>query len=106
MLIKPAMMQAAVQRTQDMTSIKHQEDNKAFANSVNAQTTVKKEVEHKLQDVHKKDNADYNQQKYDAKEKGKNEYFSQKKKGEDDEASDDDDGKVILKKRATFDMKL
>lgn len=104
-MIKPAMMQATVQRTQDMTSIKHQEDNKTYMAQANAQTTVKKEVEHKLQDVHKKDNADYNQQKYDAKEKGKNEYFSQKKKGEDDE-SEDGDGKVILKKRATFDMKV
>lgn len=100
------MMQATVQRTQDMTSIKHQEDNKANLAQSNAQNTVKKEVEHKLQDVRKKDNADYNQQKYDAKEKGKNEYFSQKKKGEDDESEDDEDGKVILKKRATFDMKL
>lgn len=106
MIIKPAMMQATVQRTQDMTGIKHQEDNKAYMAQANAQTTVKKEVEHKLQDVRKKDNADYNQQKYDAKEKGKNEYFSQKKKGEDNGASEDEDGKVILKKRATFDMKV
>lgn len=106
MMIKPAMMQATVQRTQDMTGIKQQEDNKAYMAQSNAQATVKKEVEHKLQDVHEKDNADYNQQKYDAKEKGKNEYFSQNKKGKDEEDSDEEDGKVILKKRASFDMKV
>ncbi len=104
-MIKPVMMQATVQRTQDMSGIKHQEDNKAYVAQSNAQTTLKKEVEHRLQDVRKKDDADYNQQKYDAKEKGKNEYFSQKKR-EDKDDSEDEDGKVILKKRATFDMKV
>lgn len=106
MIIKPAMMNATIQRTQDFTTIKQQEDSKNFVAQSNAQTAVKKDVEHKLQDVRNKDNADYNQQKYDAKEKGKNEYFSQKRKGKDEDSEDEDDGKVILKKRSGLDMKV
>ena len=95
-------MQATIQRTQDMSGIKHQEDNKAFVTQTNVQTTMQKQLEHKLKDVNKKDNADYNQQKYDAKEKGKNEYFSQKQNKEKKDSDDDEDGKVIVKRRAGF----
>lgn len=80
MIIKPAMMNATIQRTQDFTTIKQQEDSKNFVAQSNAQTAVKKDVEHKLQDVRNKDNADYNQQKYDAKEKGKKRIFFTKEK--------------------------
>lgn len=106
MLIKPAMMQATVQRTQDMTNIKQNEDNKSYVAQVNAQSNVKKEVEHKLNGVRKKDDADYNGQKYDAKEKGKNEYFSQKQKRDNEASQDEEDGKVIIKRRTGFDMKV
>lgn len=106
MIVKPAMMQATVQRTQDMSGIKQQEDNKAFVTQSNVQTTMQKELQHKLQDVNKKDNADYNEQKHDAKEKGKNEYFSQSQKKRKDDSEDEEDGKVILKRRAGFDMKV
>ncbi len=105
MIIKPAMMQATVQRTQDMSSIKQQEDNKAYMAQTSAQTTVKKETMHKAQDVNKKDNADYHEQKHDAKEKGRNEYFSQKNNNKEGQ-SEEEDGRVILKKRADFDLRV
>lgn len=105
MIVKPAMMQATIQRTQDMSSIKQQEDNKAYAAQTNAQTNVQKDVQQKTQNVNKKENAEHHEEKHDAKEKGKNEYFSQNNK-RDRNQKDESDGKVIIKKRANFDLKV
>lgn len=106
MIVKPTLMQATIQRSQDINSIKHQEDSKSAAAQNNIQTTVQKEIRQKLSDVNKKDNADYNEQRHDAKEKGKNEYFSQKKSSKKKESDADEDGRVIVKKKSNFDVKI
>ncbi len=106
MIIKPAMMQATVQRTQDMSNIKQQEDNRAFVAQNNAQTSVQKEVWQRAQNVNRKDAAEHHEEKHDAKEKGKNEYFSQNNNKKDRNQEDENDGKVIVKKRANFDLKV
>ena len=45
-------------------------------------------------------------EKYDAKEKGKGEYFSNKKKKKEEKASEEEDGKVIIKSTGNFDIKI
>ena len=57
-------------------------------------------------EVVKKENADYNNEKFDAKEKGKNEYFINKKNKKKKE-EEDTDGRVIIKTGGGgFDMKI
>ena len=74
MAINPVDWNNAMTRTQDYNTIKHNEDTKGFVDQSNFQTSLKKEVDNKLSQVHKKDDTEYNQKKFDAKDKGQNEY--------------------------------
>ncbi|WP_408070980.1 hypothetical protein [Butyrivibrio sp. JL13D10] len=68
--------QGAVARTNDFSQIKQNEDNKVFTDQNAFQTEFNKEVDQKANSVTKKENVDQQQQeKHDAKEKGKNEYY-------------------------------
>ena len=104
MAIRPVEMQGMVQRSQDVTSIKANQDNKSNVDQTNIFVGHQKELQQKQENVIKKENVDYNDQKYDAKEKGKNEYESnqqnQRKKNEEE------DGKVVLKKNTAFDVRI
>ncbi|WP_026509941.1 MULTISPECIES: hypothetical protein [unclassified Butyrivibrio] len=74
--------QGSVVRTNDISQIKANEDNKAFTDQNAFQTEFNKEVDQKSTSVTKKENADQKQQeKHDAREKGKNEYFGNGGKG-------------------------
>ncbi len=67
--------QGAIARTNDISQIKANEDNKEMSDHNAFQTQFDKEVDQKATTVNKKENADQNQQeKFDAKDKGKNEY--------------------------------
>ena len=63
-----------VTRTQDYTTIKHQEDNKAFLDQSNIGQQVEKDVRQRAKEVRNSDNSDWHQKKQDASEKGSNEY--------------------------------
>lgn len=74
MAINPVDWNNAMTRTQDYNTIKHNEDTKGFVDQSNFQTSLKKEVDSRMSQVHKKDDAENNKKKFDAKEKGQNEY--------------------------------
>jgi hypothetical protein len=75
--------QGAIARTNDIAQIKANEDNRAMTNQNTFQTQFDKEVDQKANSVNEKENADQNkQEKFDAKEKGKNEYSGNGGKGE------------------------
>lgn len=89
--IRPIDFNGMVQRTNDISTLKQQQDAKPLQDQSNISQNVNKNVEHMTRNVIKKDNADYAEQKYDAKEKGKNQYvkidLKRKKKEENPENS-------------------
>lgn len=105
MIGRTTAIQATMQRSDESALVRKNEENKALVNQSNAQKINEKEVQEKYENVVKKDNADYNNEKYDAKEKGKGEYLlmqKKKKKKRDDE----EDGVVKIKHSGGFDVKI
>lgn len=107
MAIRPVEMQGVVQRNQDIAGLKSNQDNKTNIDQTNFYGNHIKELQHKQENVIKKENADYNEQKYDAKEKGKNEYDGNRSgKHNKKREKEEEDGNVSVKKRAAFDVKI
>ena len=74
MAISPLMFNGSVTRMQDVTQVKHNEDMKGVVDQTNFQNAFHKQIDHKLNQVHQSDNAENRQKKFDAKDKGDNEY--------------------------------
>ena len=74
MAISPVLFNGSVSRMQDVTQIKQNEDMKGMVDQTNFQNTFHKQIDHKLNQVHHSDNAENRQKKFDAKDKGDNEY--------------------------------
>lgn len=104
MAISPMMFNGSVTRMQDVTQVKHNEDMKGMVDQTNFQNTFHKQIDNKLNQVHQSDNAENRQKKFDAKDKGDNEYSGDggKKRKQEKDA----DGKVIAKTFSGFDMKV
>lgn len=98
-------LHGTIQRTQDYTAIKHQENAKPMVDQANFQTQMDKRVEEKSTQVLQGDDTSRNENNADAREKGKNSYAgdggaNRKKK---DNAQE---GKVVLKGMSHFDMSV
>ena len=65
---------ASITRAQDYTTIKHNEDNKSVVQQANIGQQIKKDVDQRGREVRSSDNSDWSNKKFDAKEKGSNEY--------------------------------
>lgn len=106
MAISLVEMNGAVQRTQDYATVKHNENNRTINDQANFQAQFSKQVEEKSTQVKRGDDAQNPNQRQDAKEKGKNEYFGdggkRRRKGNDNSRDD----KVIRKNSSGFDMKI
>ena len=107
MAIRPVEMQGMVQRSQDVTHFKASENNRSNVEQMNIQGQQTKELQLKQENVVKKENADYNEQKYDAKEKGHNSYDENKNgHGKRKNKEEVEDGKVTVKQKSTFDVRI
>ena len=105
MAISPLLFNGSVSRMQDVSAIKHNEDIKGMVDQTNFQNTFHREVDSKVNQVHQSDDVDNRQQKHDAKEKGKNEYYSVKVKKKR-KANDSEEGTVAIKSTGSFDVKI
>lgn len=105
MIGRTVAIQGTMQRSGDEAASKQQLDNKSVTSQMNAANVVEKHVMEKTNDVVSKENAGGSNEKFDAKEKGKNEYLGtviKKKKKKEEE-----DGKVTIKGNVSnFDMKI
>lgn len=105
MTIRPVEMNGMIQRTQDVSTLKQQEDVKPMVDQQNMQIQAQKDEMRKSEQVNKKNDTDKEEKKFDAKDKGSNEYQKRgggKKKGQTAEAD-----KVVLKGMSHgFDMKV
>lgn len=97
-------MQGQITRAQDYTTIKHNEDAKGMVEQANVGQQMTKQVERQVNRVNKGDQPEYHERKFDAKDKGSNEYHGdggqKRKKGENP------DGKVLMKKAERFDFSV
>jgi hypothetical protein len=82
MAIGPLEM-STISRSQDLTTMKHNEVNKNMVDQSFLGQQQTKSTEEMSRQVHNSDNADWHQHKEDAKEKGRNEYHGDggRKKG-------------------------
>ena len=90
-------------RTQDYTTIKHNEDNKGFVDQTAIGQQMQKNTEQRIRGVHSSDNVDWHNKKFDAKDKGSNEYSGdggKKRRGNNAKEQ------VVAKGHQSFDMKI
>ncbi len=99
-------MQGQITRAQDFTTVKHNEDTKGMVEQANVGQQITRQVEKQVNRVNKSDQPEYHERKFDAKDKGSNEYHGdggqarKKKKGENP------DGKVLMKKAEKIDFSV
>ena len=105
MAVGPVTINGVIQRTQDVGMLKQQQESKPFVDQQNIQAHIKTQEHQQLKQVNHADNADEHEKKYDAKEKGSNEYNGQQ--GKKKKSDKKDGGRVILKQESgRFDIKV
>ena len=103
MALGPVEMNGILQRTQDFTTIKQNEDNKAFVVQSNIQNEHEQEIDHAMHQVHDADDSRDSEGEFDARREGRNKYVktaTKKKKNEKTE------GKVVVKGSGGFDVSV
>ena len=106
MAITPLEQFGTIGRTQDYSILKQQEDTRGAVEQANIQVKAEKQADERLNQVRSADNAQFNEKKFDAKEKGSNEYSGDGGRGRKKTEAGKTDGKVILKRTQSFDMKI
>lgn len=93
---------ATMARTQDFSTIKHQEDNRAAMTQMTMSMQEDKNAKIRSGQVLKKEETGWHQKKFDAREKGDNEYSGDGgKKRQEKQVS-----RVVAKKSEGFDIKI
>ena len=106
MAIGQIEIQGQITRAHDMTTYKHHEDTKGMVEQSNVGVQFSKHVENQLAKVNRREQAEYQNKKFDAKEKGSNEYNGDGGRRKKKENKKETDGKVILKGIGNFDISL
>lgn len=106
MAISPIVLNGAISTVQDASVVKVHEDHKPMIDQQNAQNQFDKAINDKREQVVEKDDARYGNRKFDAREKGDNEYYrDNKKKG--NKKNEKRDGKVTVKgSESSFDVSI
>ncbi|MBD5449404.1 MAG: hypothetical protein HDR28_04465 [Lachnospiraceae bacterium] len=99
-------MHGQITRAQDFTSIKHNEDSKGMVEQANFGQQMTKQVEKQVNRVNKGDQPEYHERKFDAKDKGDNEYHGDGGKNKKKKTVKDPDGKVLMKRADHIDFSV
>lgn len=99
-------MQGQVTRAQDFTMIKHNEDTKGMVEQANVGQQITKQVEKQVKSVNKGEQPEYHERKFDAKDKGSNEYHGDGGKSRKEKKGENPDGKVLMKKAEKIDFSV
>lgn len=91
-----------VSRAQDYSSIKQNEDNKAFVDQSNGQLQVQKNEQRITKEVHSGDNAQWSEKQPDARQKGNGEYHGDGGKRRKQQSRE----QVVVKGQKGFDIKI
>lgn len=92
-------------RAQDYTTIKHNEDAKAFVDQTNLGQQANRTAQQRATTVVDKQNAEWQNKRHDAREKGSNEYAGDGGKRRNQNKQEETD-RVVVKERGGFDMKI
>ena len=104
MAISPILNSGMIQRTDDVALLKHQQDAKPVAEQQNAQAEVARKVDEFSHQVVTPSDSSKTDTHSDAREEGKNKYFSQKKR---DKKTEHKEGSVVKKHTSgSFDVKV
>lgn len=107
MTVRPVHLNGMIQNTQDVSAIRHQENQRPAVEQQHIQIREEQKEQSKAQEVQKQEDADNHQKKYDAKEKGSNEYtYQRKKKKEKKENLPDGSVRVKQMMAGGFDIKI
>lgn len=105
MSIRPVELNGMIQRTQDVSTLKQQEDAKPVVDQQNIQNEVVKAENRLTKQVVEADDTRQEEFRYDAREKGSSEYHGNDGKGK--KKKKQKDGKVIIKgMEKGFDVKI
>ena len=105
MSVGPVVLNGMIQRTQDVGALKQQEDSRSMVEQQSIQAHMKTQEHRQLNQVNHANNAEEHEKRYDAKEKGSNEYEGQQKKKKKPETKEN--GKVVSKQESGhFDIKI
>lgn len=104
MTISRLELQGQVARAQDFTTIKQNEDNKGVVDQSNFQNQLNQNIDQHLRQVRRGDETEYQNKKFDAKEKGNGSYEGNG--GQNRRKKEETDGKVIRKGQGGFDIKI
>ena len=110
MAIGQVELNHAMTRIQDYTTQKHNEDLKGVVQQAHGQEKFDKDLKQDIRQVVKTSQDEYHNKtqyqnkKFDAKEKGSNQYFGDGGKGKKNE--DSTDGKVVVKQKSGFDIRI
>ncbi len=91
-------MQGQITRAQDFTSIKHNDDTKGMVEQANFGQQMTKQIEKQVKRVNEGKQPEYHERKFDAKDKGSNEYRGDGGKSRKEKKKTEPDGKVIMKR--------
>lgn len=105
MALGPIELNVTVTRVQDYTTIKHNEDMRPNVQQMDLSQRNIKEADHKASYVDKKDEANNDQKKQDAKEQGKNKYMGDGGKNRPG-AKIPKEGAVVKKQQGGFDFRV
>lgn len=105
MSIRPIDFNGMVQRTQDVSTMKQNADNKPVFEQQVLVNKMQKDTQLNMKQVNHGEDAQNHQKKYDAREKGSNEYEgSHNERGKKEEKKE---GKVVKKAAyGSFDIKI
>ncbi len=104
MSINPVYFNGTINASQDVSAIKAHDDNKGNIMQGNAFQEVEHKVEEKLERVRKGDDVNNDQRKFNASDKGDNEYTGD---GGQNRKKKSPDGRVIKKSReGGFDIQI
>lgn len=99
-------MQGQISRAQDFTSIKHNEDTKGMVEQANVGQQKTKQVERQVTRVNQREETKNQQRKFDAKDKGDNEYRGDGGQSRKRKPGQNPDGKVLMKKADRIDFSV
>ncbi len=108
-MIRPVELQGVVQRSQDISSMRQGENIRPAVEQANINIQQNKNYQQRSEQVNTKDNAELTEKRYDAKEKGSNEYENpngNNSKRKRQELDTDSDGRVIIKTASRFDASV
>lgn len=94
----------AMTRIQDFTTQKHNEDHRGVVEQSHLQTQFHKELNINMKQVVKSDQTEYQNKKFDAKDKGDGHYSGDG--GKNRKKEHNSDGRVVPKRETGFDVKI